>query len=215
MTKQELKNEYDKLQTLYGSIKYNSVYFGGCEDKPDVALVFMNPTAKNIATEKNWKGIRTQWLGTKTIWKFLAAAGLFSKELNEEIQKKRPEDWTPEFCVIVYKWLEEHKIYMTNLAKCTQEDARPLPDRVFKAYKELLTYELEIIKPKKIILFGNQVSSIMLDSKISVTQCRKQKFSLQIGEQIIPCYPVYYPVGNNIFNGPKAVEDIIWIMNNH
>ena len=29
------------------------------------------------------------------------------------------------------------------------------------------------------------------------------------------CFPVYYPVGNGIFNMDKAVEDILWIKKNN
>lgn len=37
--------------------------------------------------------------------------------------------------------------------------------------------KIEIINPKVIILFGNQVSSIGLNEKISVSQCRKKRIS--------------------------------------
>jgi len=68
------------------------------------------------------------------------------------------------------------KVFITNLGKCTQIDARPLPDKVFKEYLELMEKEISIVNPKVIILFGNQVSSIVLNEKISVSQCRKKQF---------------------------------------
>ena len=67
-----------------------------------MCLVFMNPTAKNIATSKDWKGIRCPWLGTKQVWKFLADVGLFDKNLNNQIQNMKPKDWSLEFCENVY-----------------------------------------------------------------------------------------------------------------
>ena len=79
----ELIEKYDKLQNKYGSKDLNSVYGYGCFNNPKVALVFMNPTKKNIATDKSWKGIRAQWLGTKQIWNFLADCCLFDSNINK------------------------------------------------------------------------------------------------------------------------------------
>lgn len=43
----------------------------------------------------------------------------------------------------------KHHYYVTNLAKCTQLDARPLPDSVYKEYLALLYQEIDLIRPKK------------------------------------------------------------------
>ena len=40
------------------------------------------------------------------------------------------KDWAPEFAESVYKMIEKRKIYVTNLAKCTQLDARYLDDSI-------------------------------------------------------------------------------------
>lgn len=97
------------------------------------------------------------------------------------------------------------------MGKCTQIDARPLPDSVFLEYKKYLEYEFNIIKPKSIVLFGNQVSSIMLDERISVSNVRKKKYVKNINGEEFDFYSVYYPVGNGFFNVDKAIEDIKWI----
>lgn len=211
MTKDELINEFDKLQIKFGSTKRNSVYGGGKEANPRLCLVFINPTARNIATDKAWTGIRCQWLGTKQVWKFLSEAGLFDEKLNSEIQNKKASDWTQEFCEQVYREVARQGLYITNLAKCTQDDARPLPDKVFMEYRDLLLEELKMVNPDKIILFGNQVSSIVLDKKISVSNYRKTSEKLLIDGYAFECYPVYYPVGNGFFNAPKAIEDLKYI----
>ena len=70
--------------------------------------------------------------------------------------------------------LKKHKYFITNLGKCTQVDARELPDSIYKEYLCLLEKEIEIINPKVVILFGNQVSSVLLNEKISVSQCKKK-----------------------------------------
>jgi hypothetical protein len=204
---------YDELQLKYGEPSLHAIYGGGCEDNPNVCLVFMNPTAKNIASHKSWTGISRQWLGTKQIWKFLTNCNLFDDSLNKTIQTIKASDWTPELAEKVYQNLAERKIYITNLAKCTQSDAKPLSDKIFKEYLSYLFEELELINPKKIILFGNQVSSIVLGEKISVSACRKQKYDLHIKNNSYSCYRAYYPVGNGFFNVDKAIEDVTFITN--
>ncbi len=203
-----LNKKYDKLQNKFGSKNLNSVYGYGDRHNPKLVLVFMNPTKRNIATDKTWTGLKAQWLGTKQIWSFLLKCNLFSSDINDEIQAKKPKDWTPEFCEYVYKEVARQGIWITNLAKCTQEDARALPDRVFLEYKELLKEELLLLNPEKIFFFGNQVSSIMLDQPISVSTSRQKTFTLRIKDKNFNSYAIYYPVGNGRFNQDKAIEDI-------
>ena len=208
----DLNKEYDKLQIIYGDPSLHSIYNGGCDKHPDICFVFMNPTGKNIASSKNWEGPFHPWLGTKNIWKLFYSCNLLEKSIYEEIQKKQPKDWTKEFCIQVYDNITKHKIFITNLGKCTQLDARPLTDDYFKSYLDLLEQEIDIIKPKVIVLFGNQVSSIFLDQKISVSTTRKQYLEKTIKNKTYQCFPVYYPVGNGIFNIDKSIEDINWII---
>ena len=110
--------------------------------------------------------------------------------------------------------MKKYKYFITNLGKCTQVDARPLPDSVYKKYLGLLEKEIEIIKPKVVILFGNQVSSIFLNEKISVSLCRKKVFTKKINCNKYKCYSVFYPVGNGRFNINKSIEDISYIIDN-
>lgn len=208
----DLKKEYDKLQKKYGAKELDSIYNGGCEENPEICFVFMNPTGRNIASNKEWTGRKSPWLGTKNIWKLFYNVNLLSQKTFDKIQEKKPKEWDYNFCDYVYKEIEENKIFITNLGKCTQIDARPLPDEVLEKYLELLFKEIDIIKPKIIITFGNQVSSIILNQKISVSENRKKYHELEINKQIYKVYPVYYPVGNGIFNIDKSIEDIRWIM---
>lgn len=52
MNKNELIKRYDEMQNIYGDKNLHSVYGGGCEKNPEICLVFINPTARNIATKK-------------------------------------------------------------------------------------------------------------------------------------------------------------------
>ncbi len=210
---EDLKKEYDKLQLKYGVKELDPIYNGGCENNPDICFVFMNPTGRNVASLKTWTGRKSPWIGTKNIWKLFKEVGLLSENIYKDIQSKKPKDWDYEFSDYVYEELTNNKIFITNLGKCTQIDARPLSDEVLKKYLELLFKEIDIIKPKVIITFGNQVSSIILNKKISVSENRKVCHELVVGKNKYKVYPVYYPVGNGIFNIDKSIEDIKWIIN--
>ncbi len=207
----ELKKEYDKLQIKYGAKELDSIYNGGCIDNPDICFVFMNPTGRNIASSKEWKGIKSPWIGTKNIWKLFYQLGFLDSDIYNKIQSIKGSSWTEEFAKEVYDDVKKHKFFITNLGKCTQIDARTIPDKVYLEYLDLLYKEIEIINPKVIVLFGNQVSSLVLDRKISVSLCRKEEFIKNINGKDYSFYSVYYPVGNGIFNMDKSVEDINFI----
>lgn len=205
----ELVKKYDKLQNKYGDPSLDSITFGGCLKNPDVCLVFMNPTARNITSSKEWKGIKSPWVGTKNIWSLFNKLGIVDDEVYTKIRSMKGNEWTYEFAEEVYEQVAKNKFYITNLAKCTQIDARELPDSVYKDYLGLFLEEMNIVNPKVIILFGNQVSSVVLGEKISVSQVRKKEFLLR---DKFKCFSVYYPVGNGRFNIDKSIEDILYII---
>lgn len=212
MRLEDLKIEYDKLQLKYGDKELDSIYSGGCSNNPDICFVFMNPTSRNIASSKSWKGLKSPWIGTKNIWSLFFRLNLLDKALYERIRSIKGKEWTEDFASEVYDNVCKHRYFITNLGKCTQIDARPLPDSVYKKYLHLFEKEIEIINPKVIVLFGNQVSSLVLNDKISVSQCRKKLFNLDINGKKYKCYSVFYPVGNGRFNIDKSIEDISYVI---
>ena len=177
MQLEDLRKEYDKLQIKYGAKELDSIYNGGCVKNPDICFVFMNPTGRNIASSKEWNGIKSPWIGTKNIWDLFYKLNLMDNNIYKKIKEIKSSEWTEEFAKQVYNDVKKHKYFITNLGKCTQIDARELPNSVFIEYLNLLKQEIDIIKPKVIVLFGNQVSSIVLNKKIYVSQCRKQLFT--------------------------------------
>lgn len=214
MQLKDLEKEYDKLQKKYGAKKLDSIYNGGCIDNPNICFVFMNPTGRNIASLKTWKGLKSPWIGTKNIWDLFYELDLLDEDIYNKIKSIKGSEWTEEFASTVYDNVKKHKYFITNLGKCTQVDARALPDSIYEKYLGLLKKEFNIIKPKVIILFGNQVSSIVLNEKISVSQVRKKCFIKKIKGEVYRFYSVYYPVGNGRFNIDKSIEDIKWIIEN-
>lgn len=208
----KLHKEFDKLQEIYGSKNLDSIYGAGCIHNPKICFVFMNPTGKNVASDKSWKGLKAQWLGTKNIWKLLNSLNLIDQDIYKKTQELKPLEWDYDFAYELYQDMKKRGVYITNLGKCTQDDARPLSNKVFYEYLDLLEKEIDIIKPEKIIAFGNQVSSILLNQNISVSKCRKQCFIKTINNHEYKVYPVYYPVGQGMRNIPIAIEDINFIV---
>lgn len=211
MTFHELNTRYDEMQLKYGDPKLKSIFYGGCIETPDICFVFMNPTGRNIASQPGWKGLRAPWVGTKNIWDLFFAINKFDAALYQQIKAKRPNDWTPEFAEQVYDEIARNQLYLTNLGKCTQADASLISNKVYVEYLSLLEAEIELVAPKVIVLFGNQVSSVFLGQNISVSQCRKQQFHKEINGKMYQCFPVFYPVGNGRMNIEKSIEDIRWL----
>jgi len=205
----KLHTEIDILQLQYGEEGLSAIYGAGCIKNPELMLIFMNPTGKNISSDPKWEGLRAPWIGTKNIWLFLREIGV----LSEKILQVTRGDWNVETARAVYKELARNKIYITNLAKCTQADARGLSNSVFRAYMSVIKKEIALVNPKRIITFGNQVSSIFLEKSVSVSDYRgKQKDVCKIKEKLFDVYPTYYPIGQGRRNQPLAVKRIRTIL---
>lgn len=200
---------YDKLQDIHWDKTLLSVYGAGQLKRPKLFLLFMNPTWRNVSCIPWWKWIHAPRLWTKNIRKLLAAIWSISKTTFEHIQKMRPNNRTEQFSLEVYKEIADNNTYISNLAKCTQTDARPLPDGIFKEYLDLICEEIDEIKPQHIITFGNQVSSILLDKKVMVSEYTKNDHELlTVKNDSYNVYPTFYPVGQGMKNMPKAIQRI-------
>jgi len=206
----QLHKEYDRLQLKYGDPTLSSIYGAGCINNPEVMFIFMNPTGKNISSSHSWKGLRAPWIGTKQVWDIFENLGLLQSKIYLKIKNIRPEEWDYDFANEVYTYIQNHSTFITNLAKCTQIDARPLNNSVFKEYLDLMYKEIEIINPKKIVTFGNQVSSILLDKNISVSKYLGDEGEVLNGYEI---YPTYYPVGQGRRNMPLAIGRLMNVLN--
>jgi uracil-DNA glycosylase len=211
----QLFPKFDELQQVYGDKTLDAIYGCGKIRDPDIFLVFMNPTGKNVSSNKNWKGIKAPWLGTKNVWSMLYQLGLFDETFIHSIQSKKPSEWNYAFAESVYKKVSDNSVYITNLSKATQSDARHLSNDVFREYLELLKSEIHYIKPKLVISFGNQVSSILLNKNIKISDYRKKYELLTVNGKFYKLFPVYYPVGQGMRNMHIAKEDILWIIKNH
>lgn len=196
----------DELQVKHGAFHLKSIYGAGQTKNPKYCFVFMNPTSRNVSAVREWKGLRAPWIGTKQVWSLFQELELLDSKLYKRIIKLKPLEWNDTFATAVYENLAEHSAYITNLAKCTQVDARPLSNSVFKAYLPLFQKEIELINPTHLFTFGNQVSSIVLGKQVSVSQYLHGQSELFQGRYVT--HPVFYPVGQGRRNQPLAIRRI-------
>ncbi len=205
---QKLFKEFDKLHLKHGDCDYHSIYGAGCIKSPKFMFIFMNPTRRNASANKSWRGIRAPWIATKNVWKIFFELNIISKENFDFIKRAKLDDWDKNFSNKLYEEIAKNKVYITNLAKCTQIDARPLKDYVFKEYLDLIFEEINLVKPKYIVSFGNQVSSILLRKNISISKLEKEFEILSVNNKKYKIFPTYYPVGQGMRNMKKAINKI-------
>lgn len=207
MQVRHLHRHFVKLQKAHGHRSLLPIFGAGCINRPYAMLVFMNPTGKNIASVPTWNGLRAPWLGTKNVWKLLYQIGVIGQRSYEATQTNKSADWTPNFCQRLYEEITANNVYITNLAKCTQLDARPLSNSVFQQYINLFEREVETVSPKNIITFGNQVSSLVLNQNVTVSSFNERDHEMvTIRGKSYPVFPTWYPVGQGMRNLPKAVR---------
>lgn len=202
-------NALDLLHKQFGDPSLSSIYGAGKIKCPRAMFLFMNPTGRNVAAVPGWQGIRAPWLGTKNVWKVFAMTGVISDTFASKIVRMDARTWSPNFCGELYEHIAKNGFFVTNLAKCTQFDARPLKNFVFEAYLAKMLEEIDFVKPEKIISFGNQVSSILLQRTIRVSDYLGiESEQLRVNGSVYNVFPTYYPVGQGMPNLPKAVERI-------
>jgi len=211
---EHLRGEVDNLQKKYGSFNHNAIYGAGCIKNPKILFLFMNPTARNYSAISSWKGIRAPWIGTKNIWKMFHALGLLKESTFNKIQEGGKDIWSEQFAGNLYSELSKKSLYITNLAKCTQVDSRALKNDVFRSYLQNTLEEIYLVNPTNIISFGNQVSSILLNKNIKVSEYEGRGAEvLNIRDKKFNVYPVFYPVGQGMRNIKKAIDRIKVIVN--
>lgn len=211
----ELHPAYDQLQAVYGDTSLMPIYGAGRINNPQFMFVFMNPTGRNISAQPTWRGIRAPWIGTKNVWGMFEKLGIVPTDLWKETQLRKREEWTADLAQALYLALANSSVFVTNLAKCTQLDARHLSDAVFHEYRKQFIRELEIVQPRYVITFGNQVSSVLLRKNVSVSSypgALSEILTLDAGGSF-DVYPTFYPVGQGRRNMPLAISRIQCLQN--
>ncbi|MEK6841443.1 MAG: uracil-DNA glycosylase family protein [Nanoarchaeota archaeon] len=182
----------------------------GKKNHPKIMFVFINPTFRNISSNKNWKGPRFPFIGTKQIWRIFHRAGLLNDELINRINKD--SNWSLAFTNEVLKFLIKKEFYFTNLVKWTGLDATLPESEKIKLFLPILEKEIEIVQPKYIVAFGLMPFYSLTKQKIKlldyyhdvVKNGNLKSYNLSVSlthSKVIPCY---FPTGRG--NPKRAVE---------
>jgi len=180
---------------------------GGQEKNPKFMIVFINPTFRNISSDKNWQGPRFPFIGRKRPWIEFHKAGLFDDELIKDIS-----NWSLDFTYKVLEFLKNNSLYLTNVVKNTGHNADlPKADQI-NLYLPIFKKEIELVNPEYIITFGLIPTNALLKEKIKLSEyyelVKKKNipifYELKINSKKFKLIPCYYPIGRG--NPDKAIE---------
>lgn len=190
---------------------------GGRKFKPKVMFVFINPTHVNTSSNREWKGPRFPFIGTKPFWRVVHRAGLFDNELMDTINNSK--DWSLEFTDKVLQFLKNRSFYLTNIVKWTGQNAN-LPDaEKIKLFLPILEREIQIVQPEFIITFGIIPFENLSKQKIKLSEYYSKVmenkklifFEVNFGDFKTKLIPSYFPVGRG---NPKKAADILRFVGN-
>ena len=176
-----------------------SIYGGGKSNSPELALVFINPTQRNISSQLGWIGPRFPFIGTPRIWRLLGDCHLLNKRIAEKFSKP-PETWSVEDARELERELIDASLYITNVVKETATDSLMPPTAVFRQYETLLHDEIAFVKPRLIVAFGLAAHKSLTGVSVKLGEIYAQALkdgditSLGScrGQPVVPCY---FPVG--------------------
>ena len=105
-------------------------------------------------------------------------------------------------------FFRDKNIYICNTVKCRPpENRNPLPEEKI-ACRGFLDKQLELLKPKIIILCGAVAVNSMLDTKLGITKIRGQWFDGIYGAKMMPIFHPSYLLRNP----SKTVGSPKWLM---
>jgi len=183
---------------------------GGQEKNPKLMIVFINPTHRNISSNKDWSGPRFPFIGRVRPWVEFHKAGLFDDELIEKI--KSDSNWSVDFTNQVLTYLRKKGLYLTNIVKNTGHNADlPKADQI-NLYLPIFKREIELVNPDYIVALGLIPINALLKENIKLadyyeTVRKKGKiitYNLDINSKQYKLIPCYYPIGRG--NPAKAIE---------
>lgn len=187
-----------------------SIHGGGAVHSPEFALVFMNPTQRNLSSRPGWKGPRFPFIGTSRVWRLFGDCRLLDKHLADQFNKPA-DDWTTADARSLETYLAQARLYVTNVIKETAVDSRPPKPAVFQRYQALLHEEMELIKPRLIIAFGLAACKSLTGISIRLEEIYQKALSSErvpiVGDcRSLPVAPCYFPIGRG---NPQRAKTIL------
>ena len=211
---EDLEDLWKEVETLnqrhFPDNHLRPILGGGRTSRPRMMFVFINPTVRNISSNRKWKGPRFPFIGTRQVWKVFHRAGLFDDGLMEYITDNNT--WSLEFTDAVLSFLKRRSFYFTNLVKWTGHDAALPNSEKIRLFLPILKKEIEIVQPEHIVAFGLLPFESITGQKLTLREYysevmrtkRLTHFDVGIGSNMRKVIPCYFPVGRG--NPERAVE---------
>jgi hypothetical protein len=206
-----LEIENPKLETGHGELDactacetvargFRHVPGGGCVDRPDLMLVFINPTVRNITAHAAWEGPRFPFAGKPKLWHILAEAGWVGADLPQRMAELGP---TPPMVELLIAESQQRRLYLTNAVKCVHDGSNlPVAARV-QANWPLLQGEIARVQPRAIVAMGLIPFGVLTGGTVRLADelwhAQQNNYhaypSHLIDGQRYPVYPCYFPTG--------------------
>ena len=211
----EIKKRIDQLgASNYARTGLASIYGGGACKQPKLALVFMNPTSRNLSSRLLWSGPRFPFIGVWRIWHLLATCDLLSIDFVAQLPKL-PKAWSVNTAISLQRELISRQLYVTNVIKETAKDSSLPPRAMFAKYETLLHDELAVVKPQLTVAFGALAYRSLTGENIRLADAYEQMLDRKIlrvntrhQQTVVPCY---FPVGRG---NPKRAMTILKMVAN-
>lgn len=193
------KAEKNELQHIHG--------FGALN--PNLMLILINPTHKNLSSHPEYVGFRFPFVGVRQFWQVLADGGLINKKITNKLPLKL--GWQAEHTKLMQEELIKNRIFLTNIVKCCYDNSA-YPDKiVIKDQLKILSNEIKIVKPKFIVAFGALVFKTLTGNSIVLHEhfkdfSKNEIYSENISGLNYPVIPCYFPIGRG---NPKKAEQIL------
>ena len=173
---------------------------------PELMLILINPTYRNLSSDSEYKGVRFPFIGVRQFWKVLADGGLINRGVAYELPLRK--EWKEKHTEQIKQELTLNKLFLTNVVECCYSHSAYPDDKVIAEQLKLLADEIKIVRPKKIVAFGGLVYKTLTGKNIKLAEYwNEQKIGTDfeiISGLTISVLPCYFPIGRG--NPKKAAE---------
>lgn len=184
---------------------------GGDYLRPNLMLVFINPTVGNITAPADWPGPRFPFASKPKLWSILGEAGLVDPDLPNRMQALGP---TPAMVQMVIDEARRQRLYLTNAVKCMDDGSNLPASARIAAALPFLQREIALVQPRAIVAlglipFGALTGRIvrLADQLWAAQHDQLAPFaSLPIAGHAYPVFPCYFPTGRG---NPVAATNML------
>lgn len=212
-TSKGLDNLYKKVDNCKFCKRQNNQLnhiFGFGAIKPKFMFILINPTYRNLSSDKNYVGLRFPFIGVRQFWRVLADGGIISKKVAYKLPLRK--EWGKDDTNNVKNEILKNEIFVTNIVKCCYNHSAYPSKEIIKQQLKIVGEEIKIVKPKRILAFGLLTYKVLTGSEIKISSAinnpNKFKNNEILSKLNVPVIPCYFPIGRG---NPKKAS----IMLNH